>query len=168
MVSGFRWILGRELAGSAQPGLLADLDADLDWLRAQGIARIVSLTAAPLQIPAGDPDFELIHFPIPDMGIPTPRACAGLCESLVEGLAQRPVLLHCRGGLGRTGTIAACCLVELGRGPADALIEVRRANPNFVQTQTQAKFIEHYAAWIGSQDAPAEASLSRAGPGSGS
>lgn len=150
MLAGFRWILPGALAGSAQPGLLDELDKDLDFIRAQGIERIVSLTARPLPDQATSADFELIHFPIADMGIPTPRASAKLCAQLVETLDQRPVLLHCRGGIGRTGTIAACCLVSLGREPQAALSEVRRVNSNYVQTPAQARFIEHYADWIAS------------------
>ena len=148
MLAGFRWIMEPSLAGSARPGLLDELENDLEFIRARGLKRIVSLTERPLPeevvVAAG---FGLIHFPIPDMGFPTPRACAGLCAELLEGLEERPVLLHCRGGIGRTGTIAACMLVDLGRDPEQALIEVRRANPNYVQTGGQAKFIEHYAAW---------------------
>ena len=148
MLAGFRWILPGALAGSAQPGLLDELVNDLTFIRAQGIERIVSLTSRPLSgLDQARADFELIHFPIADMGIPTPRACAALCAQLLDGLEQRPVLLHCKGGLGRTGTIAACCLVGLGRAPEQALIEVRSVNPNYVQTASQAKFIEHYAAW---------------------
>lgn len=147
MLAGFRWIIEGSLAGSALPGLLNELDEDLEFIRAQGISRIVSLTSRPLPERVREQGFELIHFPIADMGIPTPRACAALCAQLLDGIEQRPVLLHCKGGLGRTGTIAACCLVGLGRAPEQALIEVRSVNPNYVQTASQAKFIEHYAAW---------------------
>lgn len=146
MVAGFRWIIDGELAGSAQPGLLAELDDDLAFLRRVGIKRIVSLTSRPLLEQAEG--FELLHFPIMDMGIPTPRACASLCLELVRDLSSRPVLLHCRGGLGRTGTIAACCLVNLGRTADEALTQVRCVNPFYVQTPAQARFIEHYAAHL--------------------
>ena len=149
MLAGFRWIIEGSLAGSALPGLLNELDEDLEFIRARGISRIVSLTSRALPEHVREQGFELIHFPIADMGIPTPRACAVLCAQLLDGLEQRPVLLHCKGGLGRTGTIAACCLVGLGRAPEQALIEVRSVNPNYVQTASQAKFIEHYAAWAG-------------------
>ena len=44
------------------------------------------------------------------------------------GLSGREVIraggvavVHCRGGLGRAGTVAACCLVALGQAPADAM-----------------------------------------------
>ena len=148
MLAGFKWIVSKSLAGSARPGLLADLADDLEFLHEQGIARIVTLTTRPLAASAAAAGFEVIHFPISDMGIPTPRACASLCQGLVEDLEARPVLLHCRGGLGRTGTIAACCLVNLGRSPERALTEVRDVNRNYVQSPAQVQFIGHYATWL--------------------
>ncbi len=144
MLSGFKWILPT-LAGSAQPGLLADLEDDLEFLRTQGITRIVTLTMDPLPQAVADAGFECTHFPIADMGIPTPRECARLCSDLAGQLGERRVLLHCRGGLGRTGTIAACCLVEMGSSPEQALLRVREVNPNYVQSGSQVQFITHYA-----------------------
>lgn len=148
MLAGFRWIVSGALAGSAQPGLLADLADDVEFLRQSRIVRIVSLTSLPMPASVAEAGFELIHFPIMDMGIPTPRACAGLCAELVAHLYARPVLLHCRGGLGRTGTIAACCLVTLGQSPEAALAHVRDVNPNYVQSGAQVQFIAHYASYL--------------------
>ena len=149
MLAGFNWFIANILAGSARPGLLDELDHDLEFLAGHKIARIVTLTERPLPESPALANFELIHFPIPDMGIPTPRACAQLCARIVDGLEQRPALLHCRGGLGRTGTIAACCLVNLGRAPEAALSAIRAINPNYVQNTMQARFISHYADHLG-------------------
>lgn len=159
MLAGFRWIIPNTLAGSAQPGLLDELDADIACMRELGIARIVTLTRRPLPDSVAAAGFDVTHFPISDMGIPTPRACTELCTELVAEFHERgrPVLLHCRGGLGRTGTVAACCLVNLGRTPDEALLEVRRANPNFVQSPAQVQFITHYADWFGRERADSEA-----------
>lgn len=148
MLAGFRWIVPGALAGSAQPGLLADLADDVEFLRSSHIVRIVTLTSEPLPASVAAAGFEVIHFPIMDMSIPTPRACAQLCTGLVEQLHARPVLLHCRGGLGRTGTIAACCLVSLGHAPEAALARVRDINPNYVQSGAQVQFIAHYANYV--------------------
>jgi atypical dual specificity phosphatase len=151
MLAGFRWIVSGALAGSAQPGLLADLADDVEFLRSRHIVRIVTLTSEPLPASVAAAGFELMHFPIMDMGIPTPRACARLCADLVEQMHARPVLLHCRGGLGRTGTIAACCLVSLGQAPEAALARVRDVNPNYVQSGAQVQFIAHYANYVKTQ-----------------
>lgn len=157
MLAGFKWLLDNKLAGSARPGLLDELDNDLEFLAGNGITRIVSLTREPISV-GDDPRFEVVHFAIVDMGIPTPRACGDLCRALVGDLDARPTLLHCKGGLGRTGLIGACCLVTLGTEPGAALQQIRSINPNFVQTVAQERFIEHYADWLAAElgSAPTE------------
>lgn len=53
--------------------------------------------------------------PIPDFGVPADdelRATLDLLDELVA--AGATVYLHCRGGLGRTGTVVSCRLVREG------------------------------------------------------
>ena len=63
--------------------------------------------------------------------------------------AGRPVAIHCRGGVGRAGTIAACAYLELGVvSSADAaitLIRQRRCR-TAVESARQERFVEAYAA----------------------
>ena len=51
------------------------------------------------------------------------------------------VALHCRGGKGRTGTIAARVLVELGSAPALAIERVRAVRPGSIETRAQEEFV---------------------------
>ena len=51
--------------------------------------------------------------------------------------AGERIVLHCRGGYGRTGTIAARLAIECGLSPEDALRRVRKDQPNRVQTPEQ-------------------------------
>ncbi len=73
------------------------------------------------------------HLPIvdvstPDEGFERQWVTAGdeLRTMLRRG---RDVLVHCRGGLGRAGTIGAWLLIELGMEPATAIRRVRSALP---------------------------------------
>jgi len=47
------------------------------------------------------------------------------------------ILVHCRGGLGRAGTVAARILIELGHPGAEAVELVRRARPGAIETRDQ-------------------------------
>jgi len=144
-VSGFHWILPGQLAGAAQPGLFEPFAQDMAALHGLGIRTIVSLTESPLE-PSPEPfGFRVIHFPIDDMSIPIPDAAQRLCAQVVASMDAEPVVLHCKAGLGRTGTLLACCLVTLGRAAEEAVTEVRRINRLYIQTADQERFVAHYA-----------------------
>ncbi|MDY7095952.1 MAG: tyrosine-protein phosphatase, partial [Acidobacteriota bacterium] len=90
--------------------------------------------------------FELLHFPILDMGVAPARSVADLCSKILGAIFDhRPVLLHCRAGLGRTGTIGACCLVSLGLTAEDAIRSLRTRSRLYIQTESQENMIGHYA-----------------------
>lgn len=148
MVEGFKWVLPGILAGSGRPGLLGNLDTDLEYLRSAGIEMVISLTKEPLALPDGC-TLTVLHFPIPDMGISTPRKTKDLCDFILDTISRRQsVLVHCKAGLGRTGTILACLLVSRGSKPENAIQRLRQLTPYYIQSQIQEKFVEHYAAYL--------------------
>jgi protein-tyrosine phosphatase len=91
-------------------------------------------------------DIEILRFAIKDMGVPQ-EAESERFQAFVRDVVQRleqgqNVVVHCRGGLGRTGTLAACVLVALGRHTADeAIAAVREARKGTVQTREQEDFV---------------------------
>ena len=136
------------------PGQSAPLTGDLQRLRDWGARGMVTLIE--------DHEFELLgitslpeeidalgmrwwHLPIRDMDTPDAdfevrwrKAGEELRSLLGDGFS---IALHCRGGLGRTGTIAARLLVELGSAPAPAIERVRAARPGSIETRAQEKFV---------------------------
>ena len=85
------------------------------------------------------------HLPIRDVSVPS--AAFELEWNVVAGnygrelLGGESVVVHCRGGLGRTGLIAARLLVELGETPSAALQRVRAAKPGAVETTEQEQYV---------------------------
>jgi hypothetical protein len=64
---------------------------------------------------------------IRDMWIPTIDVMSAILETIESELgAGRPVFFHCWGGIGRTGTVAGCWLVEQGHSCDDALTRIMR------------------------------------------
>jgi ADP-ribosyl-[dinitrogen reductase] hydrolase len=69
---------------------------------------------------------EYLRKPITDHGIPAdPRHMAEILDCLRQAIsARRVVYLHCRAGIGRTGMVAGCLLVERGLSGDAALVEL--------------------------------------------
>lgn len=89
-------------------------------------------------------DIPWIHLPIADFGALNsadganwPPVSARLHRLLDE---DRGVLLHCRGGQGRSGMIALRLLVERGEEPGEALKRLRDVRPGAVETAEQLEW----------------------------
>jgi protein-tyrosine phosphatase len=133
-----------------------DLAADLDRLRqVERVDVLISLVEdhelellgiVELLSEAPARGLELVRFPIQDVKVPRDRAAAA---SVVEAAVARAragasVVFHCRGGLGRAGTMAACALVQLGEKPEAAIARVRAARPGAIETREQERFVRGF------------------------
>lgn len=89
-----------------------------------------------------------IQFVIEDKLPPTDlKATQALCTTLLRLLGEgENILLHCIGGWGRSGTIAACLLTHQGYDAEAAVALVRQArSPRCVETSSQFAFVRNYA-----------------------
>lgn len=89
------------------------------------------------------------HLPIVDTRTPDPAQAAAVDE-LVEAIhddlvAGKHVVIHCRGGHGRTGTVAALALLSFGLGPEEAIKTVREAQPKALENAAQTAYVAQTA-----------------------
>ncbi len=71
------------------------------------------------------------------------EALAAIDEALA---ADDAVAVHCAAGLGRTGTIMACYLVQGGSGPDEAIGLIRVLRPGSVEAPEQERAVAAFAA----------------------
>jgi len=140
---------------NAQTGAWArDLDADLEVIRDWGATAVVTLMEAHelelLRVPTlGErvvqTGLHWWHLPIVDAGVPDrdfeqawSQAGDDLRNRLREG---QGTVVHCRGGLGRTGVVAARLLIEFGETPQQAITRVRKVRKGAVENAEQERYL---------------------------
>ncbi len=131
-----------------------DLAIDLDSIAAWGAKLVLTLVepAELRMLAVHDLGWEVQrrgiewrHLPIADYSVPNASFEAQWkihgreIRALLRGGAD--VLVHCKGGLGRAGMIAARLLVELGMPPDDAIREVRHARKGAIETPAQLALV---------------------------
>ncbi|MCY0964529.1 ATP-binding cassette domain-containing protein [Parathalassolituus penaei] len=147
---GFLWLIKGVLAGTPMPGIFFDSDYDLKALQRVGIRHLVCLLEQAPPIEENDRYGISTHWcPIPDMDAPTPQQALDLCQHIYRHLStNEAVAVHCRAGMGRTGTILATYLIWQGLDAFSALETVRNIEPRWVQSQKQVDFLEAYEDYL--------------------
>jgi ADP-ribosyl-[dinitrogen reductase] hydrolase len=138
------------LSGYWDRDLALDLNAIRDWGAAAIVTllepnELVLLRVEHLGEEVRRRGILWFHLPIADVSTPDEAferqwVSAG---ATLRGLLRsgRDVLVHCRGGLGRAGTIGARLLIELGMEPAIAIRRVRAVRPGAIETGEQMKYV---------------------------
>jgi len=154
--------------GKHAPGAAGEwrrnLDADLRRLRKRGatvpVCPLMDEELDFLDIPnlaerAQHVGLVARRFPFHDGGIPHESGqLDDLLDELVDDRQENArLVIHCRGGLGRSGLVAACLLLRLGlcQSAAEAIKKVREGRgPRAFETVAQEQSVEFYASRPGS------------------
>ena len=134
-----------------------DLDEDLAMLRAAGVVRLILLVEDAELSRWSDPAIvergaaagvTVLRHPTPDGQPPASiDEMEAILEEVREGRRDGNVAVACMGGVGRTGTVAACALVQAGHAPDEAIATVRAVrHPTAVETADQERFVAAFAA----------------------
>jgi len=160
-----RYTRAGRLALSPLPGLpmvQRSLPDDLETLRRQSVQVVVCLLedhefakwgVADLLVSYQNAGFIVQRYPIRDHSVCSLDGMRETISWLTETLdGGASVLIHCVGGLGRSGIVAACYLVAAGLSAEDAIAEVRRTRSPFaIETAEQEEFVRLFANALASQ-----------------
>lgn len=141
---------GGTLALSRIAGRHGDYETDLDHINDWRPSIVVTMTTLDemAQFGADNLGADLraraarwFHFPIGDYGVPTKAAEADWPDVAVPVLSALRgggrVLVHCKGGCGRSGMVALRLMVEAGEAVDEALGRLRGVRPCAVETDDQ-------------------------------
>ena len=138
----FNWIIPDRLGAMSLPR-----GEDLTLLREAGVTLLVSLLRGhPSDEAVRRAGLRLLRLPVPDFGVPSGEQLREfVAEVRAELAAGGKVVVHCVGGLGRTGTFIAAYLISEGRGAQEAIDFVRRRRPGSVETAEQEGALHDWA-----------------------
>jgi len=147
----FSYVIDGKLAGCATPTWSFSVPEALRALSEEGIRAILSLDEEGLSdAMVKEFGFEYHHSPIPDFHAPAIDQLEE-CLSFIRGQIEqgRPVVVHCRAGMGRTGTILACYLVRFDSvHPETAIERTRDMRPGSIETGEQEQLVRRYAEYL--------------------
>lgn len=145
---------GKHQLGALTGSWFRDLDMDLSEIKQWDTEILISLnephefdafsvTQLPEKVKALG--MQWMHFPIRDRGIPNSQfellweSRSHLIKDVINSGSN--VVIHCLGGLGRTGMVSARLLIEMGMYHEKAMQLVREARPGAIETYKQECYV---------------------------
>jgi atypical dual specificity phosphatase len=145
--TNFSWVIEGLLAGSGLPVTLNEFK----WLVDRGIKSIVTVREVPLPSQWFDGgDIAYLHLRVEDFGAPTVEELDKAVEFIEkQNRSNRPVLVHCAAGKGRTGALLAAYLIKKQNLSAKQAIEkIRLMRPGSVQSIIQETALSMYEKYL--------------------
>lgn len=145
--------MGGSLALCQMPGRTGDYPGDLEFIRDWKPSIVISASTRGEMVDAGAETLSSdilasgarwMPVPITDYDVPDDKALelwkqvSALSLSALRGKGR--VLVHCKGGCGRSGMLALRLMVMAGEDAVEALLRLRRVRPCAVETEAQLRW----------------------------
>ncbi|HEX7274662.1 MAG TPA: dual specificity protein phosphatase 23 [Nitrososphaeraceae archaeon] len=161
--TNFSWVINNGLAGSGLPLTFEQFR----WLVNHGIGTIVTVREIPLPShwftmaekkssnhnSEKPKEVNYLHLRVEDYHSPTVHEIDSTVKFIENEIkSNRPVLVHCAAGKGRTGTILGAYLLRNDNiGAKDAITKIRNIRPGSIQTDSQEKSLYEYEKYLKDQ-----------------
>jgi atypical dual specificity phosphatase len=159
--TNFGWVVEGKLAGSGVPMS----EKELKWLvERQGIKSIITIKEKPLpsewfstnnndNTDTATKKIDYLHISIQDYGAPSLEELDYVVNHISQQIDRgRPVMVHCSGGKGRTGTIFAAYLIKKERGSImtadNAIKRLNKIRGESIQSEDQERIVFDYEKYI--------------------
>lgn len=144
---------GGILAISPLPGAGGSYAADLEHIHSWAPAVVITLVTDVELVAAGAQDLgqdildkgtRWVHLPVRDFSAPDgafDEAWSPVSRQARQALlGGGRVLVHCRGGCGRSGMVALRLMIEAGEAPDEALVRLRGVRACAIETDGQMRW----------------------------
>jgi len=144
------WIDEPRLLGTSNP-----TNRELEDLYQEGFRTIISLLNEDEERPYYDIEkieamgFKRYSIPVRDFSAPKLADFQQFLDIVSKSLNQGKVLVHCQGGTGRTGTMAAAYWIKKGLSASKAIEKIRRSRPGAIEIPEQEESLFKLATSIG-------------------
>ncbi len=153
----FSWLLEGSLAGAQGPVNRRDLM----FLKLRDIAAVIRMEEDTISAEA----LELadLYEPVPDFTAPQIDQIDRMCQFIDQQIESwdHPVVVTCKAGLGRTGTVLACYLVYVGYTAENAIDFVRSQRPGSIESREQEEAVSQYYDHVKAQEQERQESRAR-------
>ena len=144
--TNFSWVIEKKLAGSGIPVNLPQLL----WVAKNGIRSVITVRESPLPTSWLDntsQKLEYLHLKVDDFCAPNLESLESTVRYIDQQInEEKPVLVHCAAGKGRTGTILAAYLMKQdpNLSSLEAIKKIRVLRPGSIQSEEQISALQSF------------------------
>lgn len=151
--TNFSWVIDNKLAGSGTPMT----SEQYRWLIKNNIKSIVTVREFPLpqkwlvdnEKETIINDYKFVY--VKDYGVPSLEVLDNIVDFINIKITkeEKPLVVHCAAGKGRTGTILAAYLLKQDNiSSQDAIKKIRSLRPGSIQSKIQEEILHEYETFL--------------------